>query len=189
MVSCFKLPFTFDAQRLAAELALFAPDDWVPHFNTFYYEGEWSGIALRAVGGVARQLYPDPSATADFADTANLDRCPYTRAVLATLQCPLLSVRFLKLKAGSSIREHKDYNLGYADGEVRLHVPIVTSPEVRFFLDGQLLAMQPGECWYMDLNLRHRVENHSTIDRVHLVIDCVVNDWMRELFEPQLSVS
>jgi len=39
--------------------------------------------------------------------------------------------------------------------------------------------MQEGEYWYLDLSRPHRVENRSQIDRVHLVIDCVLNDWLR----------
>lgn len=189
MVPILKLPFSFDPARLKADLATFVDDDWVPHFNKPYYEGEWSGIALRSVGGIARQLYPDPSATATFADTSNLDGRPYLREVLDTFQCPLLSVRLLKLKARSNIREHKDFNLGYEDGELRLHVPIVTNPDVKFFLNNERVIMDEGECWYLDLNLRHRVENESDADRVHLVIDCVVNDWVRAIFEAETATA
>jgi mannose-6-phosphate isomerase-like protein (cupin superfamily) len=186
MLACLKLPFTFDVARLQADVDSFAADDWVPHFNQFYYEGDWSGIALRSVGGIARQLYPDPTAQDAFADTSNLQRCDYTRAVLASFQCPLQSVRFLRLAAGSHIREHKDFWLGFEDGEVRLHVPVYTNPDVAFFLDGERLDMRQGECWYLDLNRKHRVENHSSSDRVHLVIDCIVNDWLRALFPPEM---
>lgn len=187
MVPVLKLPLSFDPARLKADLATFSDDDWVPHFNKPYYEGEWSGIALRSVGGVAKQLYPDPSATAAYADTSNLDGRPYLREVLASLQCELLSARLLKLKARSSIREHKDFNLGYEDGELRLHVPVVTNPSVKFFLSNERVIMGEGECWYLDLNLRHRVENESDEDRVHLVIDCVVNDWVRAIFEAETA--
>src|SRR6185295_14943955 len=110
MVTSIKLPLDLDPNRLKTDLALLQPDEWVPHFNTSYYEGDWSGIALRAVGGRAGQLYPDPTAT-DFADTPILARCPYFQEVLATFHCPLTSSRLLKLAARSNIREHKDYNL------------------------------------------------------------------------------
>jgi len=107
--------------------------------------------------------------------------------VLALLHCPLTAVRLLRLKAGSSIREHSDYRLGYEDGEVRLHIPVVTNPDVNFFLAGQRLSMQEGECWYLNVNLPHRVDNQSTTDRIHLVIDCVVNDWLAEFFSIKAS--
>ena len=100
-------------------------------------------------------------------------------------------MRLLRLKAGSHIREHRDYRLGYEDGEVRLHIPVVTNPDVAFFLAGERVIMAAGECWYLNVNLPHRVDNYSTTDRTHLVVDCVVNEWLTALFsvEPQSSVS
>lgn len=187
MLKSYKLPLHLDPVHLKTDLALIHPDEWVPHFNTSYYEGDWSGVALRAVGGRAGQLYPDPTATDDFADTPILARCPYFQEVLAAFHCPLTSARLLKLAAGSSIREHKDYKLGLEDGEMRVHVPIVTNVDVAFFLAGEQVMMQEGEAWYLDLNLPHRVENHSHTDRIHLVFDCVVNDWARELFPPEMA--
>jgi len=186
MLKSYRLPLNFDPDRLKADLARLHPDEWVPHFNTSYYEGEWSGVALRAVGGRAGQLYPDPTATAEFADTPTLARCLYFQEVLAAFHCPLTSARLLKLAAWSSIREHSDYKLGFEDGELRVHVPVVMNLDVAFFLAGDRVIMQEGEAWYLDLNLPHRVENHSDIDRVHLVIDCVVNDWVRELFPQEM---
>lgn len=71
---------------------------------------------------------------------------------------------------------------GCADGEVRLHVPITTHPDVAFFLGGERVVLQPGECWYLDFNRPHRVDNPSDTDRVHRVLDCDVNDWLRDVF-------
>jgi hypothetical protein len=183
MLTSLKLPLAFAPDRLVAALDAIAADDWVPHFNTSYYEGLWSGVALRSVGGVAKQLYPDPTATT-FADTPILARCPYLQEVLASFECPLEAVRLLKLDAGSSIREHRDYKLGYEDGVVRFHIPVITNRDVAFFLEDQQVVMNPGECWYLNLNLRHRVDNHSTIDRIHLVIDGIVNDWVHAQLAP-----
>lgn len=182
MIATLKLPFAFDPAQLKADLAQIEPEAWVHHYNQSIYEGDWSGVALRSVGGKAMQLYPDPTATDAFADTALLMRCPYFQTVVTTFQCPLTAVRLLRLKAGSSIREHRDYRLGYEDGEVRLHVPVVTNPDVRFFLAGERVWMAEGECWYLNVNLPHRVENESQRDRIHLVIDCVVDDWLATFF-------
>jgi hypothetical protein len=64
-----RLPFRFDAARLQEDLARMPPATWVPHFNTRYYEGEWSGVPLRSVGGAEGRLYPDPTARESYADT------------------------------------------------------------------------------------------------------------------------
>jgi hypothetical protein len=187
METVLRLPFDFAPARLKSDLEQIAPDEWVPHFNTGYYEGDWSGVALRSVGGRPAQLYPDPTAQGQFADTELLARCPYFQEVLATFHCPLQAVRLLRLRSRSSIREHRDYRLGYEDGEIRIHIPVVTGPGVTFYLAGETVPMHEGESWYLNLNLPHRVDNQSDIDRVHLVIDCEVNDWLRSLFEPVVA--
>jgi aspartyl/asparaginyl beta-hydroxylase (cupin superfamily) len=85
------------------------------------------------------------------------------------------------LKAGSAIKEHTDYKLAYADGEVRLHIPVATNPGVEFVLDGARVDMKEGECWYNNFNLPHRVVNRGSTDRIHLVVDCEINDWLRRI--------
>ncbi len=182
MIPTLKLPFDFDSDLLKKDLRIFAPTDWIPHFNTAYYEGDWSGIAFRAPKGSAVQLYPDPAAQDSYADTEMLTRCAYIPEVLAAFQCEMESARFLRLGAGSNIREHRDYRLGYEDDFVRIHIPVETNSQVKFFLDGERVEMQEGEAWYLNFNLKHRVENNSTTDRVHLVVDCVLNDWLRDFF-------
>ena len=77
--------------------------------------------------------------------------------------------------------EHSDFDLGEQLGEVRLHVPVVTNSKVEFYLAGKRVAMDAGECWYLDLSLPHRVQNRGASERVHLVLDCVLNEWLRDL--------
>jgi hypothetical protein len=178
MRSAVRLPIAFDAEELAAEVQGLDDDEWVPHFNTAYYEGDWSGVALRSVEGVAGRLYPDPTASSEYAPTPLLERTPALRDALGRFECPLLAARLLRLGPGASIREHTDYNLGYEDGELRVHVPVTTGPEVEFVHDGKPVTMLPGEAWYLDLNLPHSVANRGASERVHLVVDCVVDEWL-----------
>lgn len=179
---CLKLPFQFDPARLRADLAQVASEEWIPHINRRHYDGQWSGAALRSLGGSATDLLPEARGAAGFSDTGLLGRCPYFREVLSHFRCPLLSVRLLCLHAGSNIAEHVDHALDFDDGEVRIHIPIVTSDDVKFYLDGSRLVMAPGECWYTNVNLPHSVENGGSTDRIHLVIDCRVDAWLREVF-------
>jgi hypothetical protein len=188
MPDCFKLPLSFDPERLKADLNHISPGDWLPHFNDRYYEGDWSGVALRSVGGATTKLYPDPAAKEPFADTSILARCPNIRQALEKFKCQLNSVRLLRLGPGSRIREHKDYRLGFEDGEIGIHVPIITNPMVEFFLNREKLAMNEGECWYLNLNLMHKVENHGATERIHLVIHCTVNQWVRQMLKFESAV-
>jgi aspartyl/asparaginyl beta-hydroxylase len=181
MPNCSKLPLNFNAERLKADLDQILPDDWAPHFNDRYYEGDWSGVALRSISGLTSQLYADPATAKPFANTPALARCQYFQQALAEFKCPLNSARLLRLGPGSRIREHTDYNLSLDDGEIGIHIPIITNPLVRFYLNGERILMEEGECWYLNLNLPHRVENPGTTDRIHLVIHCAVNDWARDM--------
>ncbi len=58
----FELPFEFDADHLRADLDQISSNEWRPHFNTAIYEGEWSEVVLRSIGGISNQIYPDPAA-------------------------------------------------------------------------------------------------------------------------------
>jgi mannose-6-phosphate isomerase-like protein (cupin superfamily) len=178
MTDHFKFPFEFDAARLQNDLSLVAADEWIRHFNTDYYEGDWSVAALRSVGGKTKQIYPDPHATEDYADTEILARCAYTGEVLEQIECEKEAVRLMLLGAGARIREHKDYFMGIQDGVIRLHLPVITNENVEFYLDNERVNLREGELWYLDFSQKHRVENNGTADRIHLVIDCQVNDWL-----------
>ncbi len=176
-----KLPLQFDVAKMQSDLAGILSEEFIPHFNTAFYQGDWSAVPLRSIGGRTDHIYPDPTAKNAFADTPLLARCPYIREVLAAIRCPQQAVRFLRLKTGSIIKEHRDHELGFEDGEVRLHIPVITNPQVEFVLNQIRVVMNEGECWYLNVNQPHRVANHGTADRIHLVIDCVVNDWLRDL--------
>jgi hypothetical protein len=182
-----RLPLDFDALSMAAEVAKLPVQLWIPHFNKAIHAGDWSGVALRSIGGDPTRIYPDPTGTSEFADTALLATCPAIRLALSALRCPLTTVRLLALGPGSEIREHNDDRLGYDDGDVRLHVPIVTAPGVEFTLAGRPVAMDVGECWYLDLRLPHRAVNRSHVRRVHLAIDCKVNGWLEGVFRDTLE--
>lgn len=176
-----KLPITFDAERLAADAAKFTGGDWAPHFNTHYYEGDWSVVPLRAVKGGHLAIYPDPNAPEGFIETGFMARCEYVPEVLRSFECEMETVRFLSLAAGSVIKRHRDYALGIEDGFVRVHIPVITNPQVRFTLADEVVDMRPGEAWYLNVNNYHSVQNDGACDRIHLVIDCVVNDWVRKM--------
>lgn len=175
-----RLPLTFDPARLAADLAQLGPDDWTGHFVKQNYEGDWSAIGLRAPAGARhpiQMIYSDPNAH-DVEDTPFLARMPYIRGVLAQFACPLGAVRLMRLAPGSRIKEHHDNDLDAANGVARLHIPAVTNPAVTFRLNGTPVHMAPGETWYLRLSDSHNVINDGTTDRVHLVIDAIVDEWL-----------
>jgi hypothetical protein len=181
MKSHVRLPFTFDRTRLRRELAEVPPELWTPHFQPTYFEGDWSGVALRSVGGSETRLFPHRKAGGVYVDTPLLARCPYIRRVVETFACDKECVRLLRLSPGARILEHCDEKLNRERGVVRVHVPVLTNPDVDFVLNGERVSMRAGESWYLDLALPHRVENRGRSDRVHLVIDCCIDEWVDAL--------
>jgi hypothetical protein len=173
-----RLPMTFDAGRLQSDLSRCRDADWVEHFVKDNYEGRWHVLPLRAPAGAEHpvmMIYSDPTCET-FVDTPLLDRCPYIRALLGQFDCRLEAVRLMRLGPDSVIREHRDLDLSLEDGS-------------DFRLNGEPVAMRAGECWYLRLSDPHSVTNRSGRDRVHLVIDARVNDWLRELLERAAATS
>jgi hypothetical protein len=180
-----RLPLDFAPAGLEADLAALSAGGWIAHFVTQNYEGDWSVIPLRGPAGAThpvQMIYSDPACTA-FADTPLLAAAPHFRAVLAAFACPLQAVRLMRLAAGSTIKEHRDHDLAFEDGTVRIHVPVVTNEGVDFRLNGTRCVMPAGSAWYLRLSDPHSVANRGTADRVHLVIDAAVNAWVEGLLE------
>jgi Aspartyl/Asparaginyl beta-hydroxylase len=94
-----------------------------------------------------------------------LVRAPYPRELIADLPAPKLMVRLLTLPAGSEIGEHNDAGSNFRFGSLRLHVPVVTHPDVIMMIDGERMSWRPGELWWGDFSRRHWLRNNSPITR------------------------
>lgn len=174
----------FDAEKMKAEVASLEAAHWKQHYNKSHYEGGWTVLPLRAINGETENIFAvhaEVTSAGQYQDTVLLQACPYIQSVLQAFQCEKTAVRLMKLHAGAVIKEHRDTALRFEEGEARLHIPVISNPDVSFYLDDEKLLLKEGECWYMNLCLRHRVENKGATERVHLVIDCLVNDWLKEL--------
>lgn len=189
LIKYLKLPFTFDAARLEAEVRAIEEPHWQRHYQVLHYQGRWTALPLRSLGGQAGNIVVSPVPASDYQDTVFLQRSPYLQEVLATFQCPLRTVRLMRLNSGAVIKEHVDAELFFESGEARIHVPVITHPDVEFIVDQERLVLDPGTSWYINFNLPHRVLNPSPVDRIHLVIDVTVNGWLQDLFtHPSITV-
>jgi quercetin dioxygenase-like cupin family protein len=176
-----RLPPVFDLARLQADLDTALARHWQAHYNDRAYRGGWTSIALRSASGGAEDIQAREDA--DFRDTGLLGCCPYFQEVLDSFECEKKAVRLMALASGAEIKPHRDRGGSLEDGLARLHIPIVTDPAVVFTLDGEDVHFGVGATWYMNANCLHAVRNGSPRERVHLVLDCVPNDWLLALFE------
>ncbi len=163
-----QLPMQFDAAVLAAELSAIDEASWRPHPQGFAGN---SMLPLVAVDG-------DP-ANESFAGamraTPHLQACPYLKQVIASLGVTVGRSRVMRLAGHSEVTRHVDQGYYWAE-RVRVHVPIVTQPTVRFECGDATVNMAAGECWIFDTWRQHRVLNDAVESRTHLVVDTVGGD-------------
>jgi Aspartyl/Asparaginyl beta-hydroxylase len=77
---------------------------------------------------------------------------------------------YINLPAGKKVNPHVD--MGYYLSSVhRLHIPIMTHDDVDFFVDGEKFNMKQGTCYELNNVRTHAVDNRSTVDRIHLLVD------------------
>jgi len=151
--------------RLRAEIAQFEASEWRPH-----PQGTPGNSALPFIAHLGNPL--DDAVAGPMRPTPHLARCPYVQQVLAALDAPLGRTRCMKLDAGAEVTAHVDVAY-YWQQRVRVHVPVVTFPEVAFLCGDATTHMAEGECWVFDTWRMHNVLNPANRERIHLVIDSV----------------
>ncbi len=176
-----KLPFEFDVTKLTYDLASVSSDEWVNHPNTSAYDGLWLISSLTSTDGTTQQIVAFENQ--EYHDTALLKKTSYIKSVVETFQTKIEAVRFMKLGANSTIKEHTDRGSCFDDGYARIHIPITTNSDVAFILNGIKTKMDVGKCYYIDADAPHSVVNLGHSDRVHLLIDCHINEWMKDIFK------
>lgn len=158
----YRLPVRFDAGRLAAELAELPASAWVPHPNAI--PGN-SSMRLISVDGGAND-----DVTGRMLPTPELQASPYIRQVLASFGVVWSRSRLMRLAPGASVPLHADINYHWFS-RVRVHIPVHTHPDVAFWCGDERVHMAAGEAWVFDNWRLHRVENPTSVERVHLVAD------------------
>ena len=157
-----RLPYQFDVSRLQQEISQFVDSDWMEHPSKL--AGNLA-IPLVSLNGERNNEFAGSMRT-----TAELHRCDYMQQVMASFDEVLARSRLMRLNAGAEVSEHVDFNYHWYS-RVRIHIPIITNPDVVFHCGDQAIHMRAGECWIFDSWRRHKVLNNSDQDRVHLVID------------------
>lgn len=160
-----QLPVRFEADVLAAELASFSEDDWMPHPAGFAGNDFLPLISVR--GDPRNEAFEGP-----MRPTSYLDGRPYMKQVLAAIGGTLGRARLMRLSGHAEVTPHVDVNYYWRD-RARVHVPIVTQPTVTFYCGAHQTHMAAGECWIFNTWTLHRVLNDAGQSRVHLVVDTV----------------
>lgn len=186
-----QLESTFDAGRLARELAEVTDHRWRPQRIHNHGGGvgaastiDWRVLPLRSPGGDSDRTDPGGPGPSDFAPTVWLQRLPYLRDILDSIPAPLNAVRLMALGPGAASQPHRDPKYALRRGMVRLHIPLVSNPGAVLVLDGVEYCWQPGQLWYGDFSRQHLVRNTGPVPRVHTVIDALLTRELADWFPP-----
>ena len=162
---CFiKLPLTFDHVKLAEEISQFGEEEWRAHPQQFAGN---SSLVLVSTNGEENDDFSGPMKPA-----SRLSRAPYIRQVMASFNTVIGRSRLMRLTPGATVAHHTDSHYFWRN-HLRLHIPILTEPEVAFFCANEQVHMAAGESWTFNNWVDHSVENRSDKTRIHLVIDTV----------------
>ncbi len=173
-----RLPLRFDADRLAGEVAAMPAEAWQAHPTS--YTGS-SAVPLISVNGEANDFFAGP-----MAESRWLQQSPYLRQVLASFRVVFGRSRLMGLQGGSQVPRHCDINYHWYQ-RVRIHVPIVTFPEVMFHCHDQAVHMGRGEAWIFDNWKSHQVINPTAALRVHLVADTLGSALFWQMVEQAMT--
>lgn len=75
---------------------------------------------------------------------------------------------------GTGIYRHWDLNPIFENSH-RVHLPLVTHPDVKFYIDDVEYHFPAGQFYEFDNQRYHEVKNKSDIFRIHLIVDLMPN--------------
>lgn len=208
-LSCLAADFLEPSEREAvlSELATWG-ERWASHYSSYNKRDTWHAFALHGFDANDPSFIIKPNEMSKQWKQENDERLdavsswteaatifPTVRGILARLRGEgfaggeLDRVRFMRLVPGGELARHADITdreAGVADDRVtRLHIPVVTNPAVSFTSwdsKGQQVGatMAEGSLWYLDQRKPHRAINEGEEDRVHLVVDLLGSEQLRQ---------
>lgn len=121
----------------------------------------------------------------EFNKTPNFISFALAAVIEEKMKCKIKNLMFYAMLPGGDIPPHRDMvgNVGF--GGLRLHVPIITNDKVNFVVAGKKVVMGVSELWALDTSYTHSVSNFGSENRIHLVMDVIVNDWVLSLLPPK----
>jgi hypothetical protein len=169
-----KLPIRFCGETLAREVAALPENAWMAHPQR--YDGN---IAVPLVSPGGAQIH---ASFGPMAPTEWLGRCPYILEIMQELDSTWGRSRLMGLAAGAVVPDHVDIHY-YWRTHLRIHIPVITNPDVEFTCAGATIQMLAGDCWLLDSFYPHSVANRGSELRVHLVLDTVGSGRLWDLID------
>ena len=181
-------------------------EGWADHYSSYNQRKSWSAISLKGYTDDPHFIIKPSEMSKKWKEENPLllNECvrntpafasfPTVQTLLNLLGCETQRIRFMRVRAtDGGLSRHADITdkeAGATIGKIaRLHIPIQTNPECIFQawqLNGEPLHkhLETGSLWYLDTRKPHAVSNRNgSLNRVHLVIDAVVNPHLHDWIE------
>lgn len=160
------------------------PDiDWYEPYSEYASPGLQVAVLLSPDGEENNFSWKDCKAPKE---TPLLTRLKNMKSLLAGFGFNIMASRLLKLQPGTYLHEHRDYVFLEEVPRFRLHVPIVTNPGAHIVMPGTTVHMSRGYLWKLNpKEAVHSACNFGQEARIHLMMDCYVNDTLAELVESE----
>lgn len=143
---------TYEVHKQTQALLLIHDDDF-RHYNPTYHD---------LYSEFRRELKPVFDYIADYFDNDGY----------------IVRALFARLSGHGRIDTHTDGLFSLLKCH-RIHIPIITNDQVVFTIGGEEKVLGEGEMWEINNATSHAVDNHSDVDRIHLIIDWVPNSTVR----------
>ncbi|KAF2108908.1 hypothetical protein BDV96DRAFT_503933 [Lophiotrema nucula] len=119
--------------------------------------------------------------------TTVAENLPCTRQFLDGLGLEYFTVRIARTDPDAWLWEHRDYiELNEDKKRLRLHIPLVSNPRAIMQFSQCSVHLAPGWLWKLDPMVSHAISNTSQESRTHIILDCYVNETLREMLDGEI---
>jgi hypothetical protein len=147
-----------------------------------YHTGGWQTLSLlNSTSSPTDTLIED----CEPVETSLLENMPHTSALLKGLGFRYMWARLAKLQVNAFMHEHRDYQELKNVRRLRLHIPIITNPFSSIVIDRTRIHLALGYIWKLNPIYRHAAGNFGKEDRIHIILDCYVDDALDALVRRQ----
>lgn len=118
--------------------------------------------------------------------TPLLNKLPAIKELLTDGNLEVMGARLLRLDAGTFLHEHRDFIYLEEVPRFRLHLPLITNDQAFIVSPDVNVHFKAGYLWKLDPKQTiHSACNFGSQPRIHLMIDCYVNDYLADLIKGQ----
>ncbi len=150
-------------------------------YSEYVSQGVYSLSLLSSDGDGSNTLIKDCKPK----PTEVLNKLPKTAEILNNLGLDFIWARLNLLGPNACLWEHRDYSELDNREKLRLHIPVKTNDNAYLILEGKKVHLHKDGLWKLNpADFVHGAVNEGE-DRIHIVLDCYVNDNLRNLIKDE----